>query len=151
MRRVIMGVAALAMMAVPVGVATITLAPAATAGGASITCAKLSGTSSGPITIKKCSFKDKQNKSLGGSALKLATGGTLTWSPSGQTTIVAQPTITPLGQGSCKPKNTEYLTTGSVTGGTSTHTKAGDTFHSYTCVNNTSGKLTLLKGTTLEL
>ena len=56
-----------------------------------------------------------------------------------------------MGQGSCKPKNTEYLTTGSVTGGTSTHTKVGDTFHSYTCVNNKSGKLALLKGTSLEL
>ena len=148
MRRVMLGVAALAMMAVPVGVATVTLAPAANA-GSSISCTKLSGSISGTITIKKCSPKNKLYKSLAGTATLLAGGGALKWSPGGQTTIVSAPSTTSPGQGACKPKHTEYISSGTVTGGTSTYTHAGDTFHSETCVA-TNGKIALLKGSTLS-
>ncbi len=149
MRRVMMGVAALAMMAVPVGVATVTLVPAANA-ASSISCGKLSGTVTGTITIKKCSPKNKSYKSLSGTATLLAGGGALTWSPGGQTTIVSAPSTTSPGQGACKKNNTEYISTGTVTGGTSTYTHVGDTFHSETCVSTTNSKIALLKGTTLS-
>lgn len=149
MRRVILGVAALAMMAVPVGITAVTLAPAANA-GSSISCAKLSGTITGTVTIKKCSPKNKSYKSVSGLATQLASGGTLTWAPGGQTTVVSEPSTTSPGQGACKPKNTEYISTGTVIGGTSAYTHVGDTFHSETCVSNKNGKIALLKGTTLS-
>jgi hypothetical protein len=149
MRRVMMGVAALAMMAVPVGVATVTLAPAANA-GSSITCGKLSGTITGTITIKKCSPKNKSYKSLSGTATLLAGGGALTWAPGGQTTIVSAPSTSSPGQGACKTGNTEYISTGTVTGGTSTYTHVGDTFHSETCVTTKNSKISLLKGSVLS-
>jgi len=149
MRRVMMGVAALAMVAVPVGVATVTLAPAANA-TSSITCAKLGGSISGTITIKKCSPKNKLYKSLSGTATLLAGGGALTWAPGGQTTIVSAPSTTSPGQGACKKGNAEYISTGTVTGGTSTYTHVGDTFHSETCVATKGGKISLLKGTVLS-
>ncbi len=149
MRRVILAVAALAMMAVPVGITAVSLAPTANA-GSSITCAKLSGTITGTITIKKCSPKNNSYKSLSGTATQLASGGKLTWAPGGQTTIVSEPSVSSPGQGACKPNNTEYISTGTVTGGTSTYTHVGDTFHSTDCVSNKNSKIALLKGTVLS-
>ncbi len=153
MRRMILAVAALGALAVPTSVAAVGLAsPAMAASGT--TCAKLSGVVTGTITFKKCSFatgKDKTNKTLSGQGIGLASGGTLTWSPSGQTTTVGAPSFTSPGQGSCKPKNTEYIVNGTVTGGTSTHTQAGDPFDATVCVKNSNNKISLLKGTVATL
>ena len=148
MRRVILGVAIVGMMAVPVGLTAVTLAPAANA--SSIGCAKLSGTITGTVTIKKCSPKNKLYKSLSGTATQLASGGKLTWAPGGQTTIVSAPSTSSPGQGACKKNNTEYISSGTVTGGTSAYTHVGDTFHSMTCVSNKNGKIALLKGSSLS-
>ena len=159
MRRVILGVATLATLAVPVAIATVTLAPAANA-GSSLTCTKLKGTETGTVTVSKCSVvsADKKTyKSLSGSALNLATGGTLTWTSSGATTIVGPPTLsTPTG--GCKatkpgkaPTQTETLATGTVTGGTSAVTHAGDTYRIEICITTKNGKLALVKGTSVSL
>ncbi len=151
MRRLIMVVAAVVTVAVPTSIAAVALAPSAGASSGT-TCAKLSGSITGPITFKKCTFtsgKDKTNKSLVGSAAKLAGGGTLTWSPSGQTTIVGSPSFSSPGQGACKAKYTEYIAHGTVTGGTSTHTQSGDSFSSTVCVKGS--KIELLKGTVAHL
>ncbi len=153
MRRLILVLAAVATVAVPTSIATVVLAPTAVAASGT-TCAKLSGVVTSTITFKKCNFvtgKDKTNKTLSGRGLGLASGGTLTWSPSGQTTVVGAPTFTSPGQGACKPKNTEYIAHGTVTGGTSTHTQAGDTFSATVCVKSSNNKISLLKGTVAHL
>jgi hypothetical protein len=151
MRRLILMVAAVATVAVPTGIAVVTMAPAAGAASGT-TCSKMTGNISTNVVFKKCLFtsgKDKTNKTLSGKTSALATGGTLTWAPSGQTTIVGSPTFTSPGQGACKPKNTEYVAHATVTGGTSTHTKVGDTFASTVCLK--ASKLSLLKGTVAHL
>jgi hypothetical protein len=137
-------------VAVPISIASIGVTSATASG--STTCSKLSGSITGTLTFKKCVFasgKDKTNKSLSGNATLLLNGGTLTWASSGQTTVVAAPSVSNPGQGSCKPKNQEYIATGSVTGGSSTHTQAGDTFSASVCVKGS--KIALLKGTVAHL
>jgi len=153
MRRLILVVTAVATVAVPTSIAVVTMAPQAGAASGT-TCAKLSGNVASTITFKKCFFtsgKDKTNKSLSGQGLSLASGGTLTWAPSGQTTIVSAPSFTSPGQGSCKPKNTEYIANATVVGGTSTHTQSGDNFSATVCVKNSNNKISLLKGTVATL
>jgi len=119
----------------------------------SIQCNKLSGTISGPITIKKCDPKEKAFKQATGSASALVHGGTLTWS-NGETTKVGSLAFTQIttNPAQCPKKGSdEYYTTGTVTGGTSTYTKAGDALSSKTCVIVKTQKLSLAKGTTMSL
>ncbi len=151
-RRLIMVVAAVATVAVPSSIALVTQAPPAFA-SVSLTCAKLKGTTSGPVVVKKCSVS-KANKKLyktltAPSAISLATGGTLTWSSSGQTVTVGSPALSS-PTGNCKPKDTEELATGTVTGGTSTVTHAGDSFRAEVCITS-KGKISLAKGTVVSL
>jgi hypothetical protein len=103
------------------------------------------------MTLVKGKLKpDKMNKSISGSGPSLVAGGPLTWAPSGQTTIVGGLTTTSPGQGVCQTNWSEEDTTGSVTGGTSPYTHAGDTFSSKICVNKHL-KLKLAPGTSLSL
>jgi hypothetical protein len=152
MRRLILVVAAVATVAVPTSIAVVALAPPATA-AVSLTCSKLSGTTNGPVTAKKCSVikADKKTyKSLTApSAIDLATGGTLTWSSSGTTTVIGAPTVTS-PTGNCPTKDTEELATGTVSGGTSAVTHAGDTFRAEVCISS-KGKIKLAKGTVVDL
>lgn len=146
MRRLVLVMAAVATVIVPSAVAIATLAPSAGAASGT-TCATAKGTVSGAITFKKCSFmsgKDKANKSLSGSTSALAHGGTLTWAPSGQTTITGAPSFTSPGQGSCRRKTTEFIAHATVVGGTSPHTQLGDTLSARVCLKGT--KFSLLKG-----
>ncbi len=153
MRRVIMGVAALATLAVPVGIATVALAPSAGA-TVSLTCAKLKGTESGSVAASKCSVVPKADKkaykTLSGTSAQLATGGTLTWN-GGATVIVSAPTLSSPSGGCKAGKQTEELATGTVLGGTSVLTHAGDTFRAEVCLTTKNGKVALVKGTTIEL
>jgi len=140
-------------MGLTTSIAVVAIAPLAGAASGT-TCSKASGNASSTITLKKCSFatgKDKTNKSLSGQTTSLASGGTLTWSPSGQTTIIGPPSFTSVGQGGCKTNNTEYDASGTVVGGTSTHTQAGDTFSARVCLNNKNNKISLVKGTVVVL
>jgi hypothetical protein len=117
----------------------------------SVTCKKVSGVITGTITIKSCKPKNAADKTLSGNAGLLAGGGTLTWAPSGDTTVVSSITTTSPGQGACKTGSTEFDSTGTVTGGTSTYTIVGDTLSSRTCVSTKTNKISLVKGTTLTL
>jgi hypothetical protein len=152
MRRLIMFLAALGTLAVPTSIAVIAQASPASA-AVSLTCAKLKGSESGPVTVKKCSVPKadkKLYKSAGApSALALASGGTLTWSSSGKTTTFSAPTLSS-PTGNCKAKDTEELAVGRVTGGTSAVTHAGDTFRAEVCIAS-NGKITLAKGTVVDL
>ena len=148
MRRLLMAATVAAAFAVPAGL-VLTSSPASAA--SSVTCKKLSGTITGTITISKCTPKapkGEKDKTLSGQATGLATGGSLTWSPSGKTTTVGKPVTTSPGQGKCPTGWTEYISSGTVTGGTATYTHAGDTFSSDDCVNNSTSVIAILKGTT---
>jgi len=117
--------------------------------GSGVDCVALSGSLSKKITIAKCGPTSPKNKSLTGLGSALSSGGALTWAKSGQTTIVAL-TSHDEGQASCKTGSTAIVSTGTVTGGTSTYTSAGDHV-SITVCETTRGAVTLMKGTTASL
>ena len=153
MRRVILVLAGLATLAIPTSIAVVGMAPSASA-AVSLTCAKLKGTESGPVTAKKCTVSKadkKLYKSLTAAhAAQLVTGGTLTWSSSGTTTIVGPPTLSSAPAGACPSKDTGEVATGRVTGGTSAVTHAGDTFRAEVCITS-KGKISEAKGVPVEL
>jgi len=160
MRRLAVMVAAVTAFAVPVSIAAVTLTASPASASGTLTCAKLSGSGIGTITIKKCNDlapkppkgtlkPDKNNKEMTGNGLDLVPGmsGTLTWSPSGETTIVESLTATAEGQGSCKnSKFYEEVATGEVIGGTSPYTSAGQTYSVNVCVASKSLKISLPPG-----
>ena len=148
-----MGVAALAMVAVPVGIATVTAA--APAGAAvSLTCTKLSGSETGSVTVKKCSVPKADKKTFksltAANATALATGGTLTWASSGDHVTVGTPVLTSAPPGTCPSKDTAEVATGTVTVGDGVVTHNGDTFKTTVCIAK-SGKLKNAKGTVVDL
>jgi hypothetical protein len=92
----------------------------------------------------------KTNKTATGSGTALAGGGgTITWSPSGGTTELSV-SFNPAATNKCTKGNTEYIVSGTVSGGTSTYTAAGQTVLADACVSG-SGKLSLLKHTKMDL
>jgi hypothetical protein len=146
MRRFILTASVIACLAIPAGLA----GGSSTAFAASsVSCKALKGTiSSGVITGKGCTPKDKLNKTFTGSTTALAGGtGTLTWSPSAKTTIIHTTVSGGTSQGLCGKGYIEYDATGTVTGGTSTYTHVGDVVSGKACVNGAKGKITLVKGT----
>jgi hypothetical protein len=114
-----------------------------------VACKKLSGSAVGNFTVSKCTPKNKKDKKATGASSALATGsGTITWSPSKGTTTVS---LSETQSGSSCPKgSSEYVVTGSVTGGTSTYTSTSDTVSANVCLSS-SGKLSLVKGTSMHL
>ena len=146
-------------VALPTSIVAVGLTAGPAAAGGTLVCQKVGGSGSGTVTIKKCNDTvvingkvkaDKNNKTITGSGPSLVAGGALTWQPSQQTTIVGGLTTTSPGQGICPTNWSEEDTTGSVTGGTSPYTHAGDTFSSKICVNKHL-KLKLAPGTSLNL
>ena len=149
MRRLLVAAATALALSVPASVAVIgTSAPAWAA--STVTCAKMSGTISGSITITKCTPKSKTNVSASAPASALTSGGSLTWTTSGGTTTVTM-TVTNAGQGGCKSGYTEYDANGHVTGGTSTYTHVGDVSSTRACVSTAKNKITLVKGSKVLL
>jgi hypothetical protein len=152
MRRLIFVGATVAALAVPTSLAVVTLAPQAGA-TVSLTCAKLKGTTNGPVTATKCSVSKADKKLFKNltapSAISLATGGTLTWSSSGETVTIGTPSLVS-GSGGCPKKDTEEIATGVVTGGSSTVTNAGDTFRADVCIAG-NGKIKNAKGSVIDL
>ena len=150
MRRLFLVVAVVTTMAVPASAATFVLSSSASA-TSSVACKKISGTIKHTIKITSCTPKSKTNKLIKANATLLAgSTGTLTWTPSHQTTDVENMVTTSPGQGACKAGSTEEDTSGDVAGGTSTYTHAGDVISSQTCVAG-SGKISLVPGTTMSL
>jgi hypothetical protein len=113
---------------------------------APIACSKLSGTLGGSITVSGCS----PGTAGYAKAVLDPTGTFFTWSKSGRTTTVSLGTPTSPGQGACAKGHVEYDFSGTVAGGTSSYTTAGDPIYGTTCASK-SGKLTLLGGTTFSL
>jgi hypothetical protein len=114
------------------------------------TCKKLTGTATSTFTISSCSPVNASYKSATAKSTALATGkGTLTWSPSKKTTAISA-TITSKGKGGCAVGSNEYDVSGTVTGGTATYTKKGDSVKGRACLSPT-GALSLVPGTSLTL
>jgi|GEM_PF-1927777 len=153
MRRLIMVLAAVTTVAVPVSIATVTLAPAANA-AVSLTCAKLSGTETGSVTVKKCSVPKADKKTFkaltAANATALATGGTLTWSSSGDHVTVGSPTLSSGPAGACPSNDTTETATGTVISGDGVVTHSGDTFKTTVCITS-KGKIKNAKGTVIDL
>jgi hypothetical protein len=150
MRRLFLVAVSVATISVPVSFVAVGLAsPAGAASG--VACKKLSGSlnGSGTFTVSKCTPKNKQDTKATGATASLATGsGSITWSPSHGTTSISA-TFTQSGT-SCKKGSSEYVISGSVTGGTSTYTASGDAVSADVCVTN-AGKFSLVKGTSMHL
>jgi hypothetical protein len=135
-------------------VATLGMASGQAFASSSVSCTGLKGTETGTITISKCSPSGgKGYKSASGASVSLATGGNITWSNSGATTTIGDTNVSSPGQGSCPKKQTEYEYTGTVTAASTSGTgipKVNDSVSGEVCVAS-SGKITLVKGTTLDL
>ncbi len=153
MRRIIIAIAATAALAVPTSVAVVGgSAPAFAA--SSITCGSVKGTITGSVAISKClpltKAQKKTDKSASAPAASLATGGTLTWTSSGLTTVTSLSVASP-GQGVCAAGSSEYDASGTVTGGNSDITHVGDTVSVKACVKSKGGKISLAPGTRASL
>lgn len=153
MRRLLTVFAIAAAVSVPASVATVGLsAPAFAASG--ITCTSLKGSDSSTITIGKCSPSGgKGYKTASGTAISLATGGSITWKSSGATTTIGDTSTSSPGQGGCKKKSTEYDFSGKVTAASTSGTgipAVGDAVSARACVAS-NGKLSLVKGTSMAL
>jgi len=153
MRRLIMVLTAVTTVAVPVSIATVTLAPAANA-GVSLTCAKLKGTESGAVSVFKCAVPKADKKTFkkltASNATALATGGTLTWTSSGDHVTVGTPTLSSGPAGACPSKDTAETATGTVVVGDGVVTHNGDTFKTTVCISS-KGKISNAKGTVVDL
>ena len=147
MRRFIVAVSAVACIAAgAVGLG----GPASAASG--VSCKTIKGTITTTITITACTPKVPKGADASASApaSSLATGGTLTWSKSGQTTVVALTVSGGTSQGGCAKKWIEYDANGTVTGGNSTYTQVGDVVSARACVGPT-GALKLVAHTVMTL
>jgi lysophospholipase L1-like esterase len=116
---------------------------------ASVACSKLSGKTSTSIKLKTCTVLSKTNKTSSTAGTFITSGGSLTWAPSDQTTIVSVVPTSP-GQGACKKNTTENDLAGIVTGGTSTYTHIYDPVSIRVCVTKHGG-VSLLPGTTASI
>ena len=148
MRRLFLVAVSVATISVPVSFVAVGLAsPAGAASG--VACKKLSGTISGNFTVSKCTPKNKKNTKATGATASLAGGsGSITWSPSHGTTSISV-SFTQSGT-SCPKGSSEYVISGSVSGGTSTYTASGDAVSANVCVTG-GGKFSLVKHTSMHL
>ena len=144
MRRFPVAIALVAALAVP-SAAVVGLSGTAGAVVLGSSCAKLTGTASTTVTISVCSPKVATYASATGTSAALLNGGTLTWSTSKKTTVIAKPTVTSVTPNTCASGSSEIKAVGKITGGTATYTKAGTTFTAYVCVTS-AGALSLAPG-----
>jgi len=154
MRRIIMAATAVSALAIPASAALVATSSPAFA-SSSLSCSKLTGNISSTVAISKCSPLTKSEKkayaSASGQTTTLETGGTITWSNSGATTVLSSPSLSSGGSGTCKKGETQETATGTVTGGTAAVTKSGDTYSADVCYDSSNGDITLAKGTDAEL
>jgi hypothetical protein len=154
MRRILAVAIIASAISVPATVATLGMASGQAFATSSVSCTGLKGTATGTITISKCSPSGgKGYKTASGASASLATGGNITWKSSGATTTIGDTSVSSPGQGSCAKKDTQYDYTGTVTAASTSGTgipKVGDSVSGDVCLTS-SGKITLVKGTTLDL
>jgi hypothetical protein len=148
MRRLLLAVTLGTALAVPASFVTVNLLSSSAGAATAPSCKKLTGGETKTFKISSCTPKSANNKSASGSSVSLATGGgTIKWSPSKGGTTTVSVSFTQSGT-SC-PGGTEYVVSGSVTGGTSTYTATGQSVSADVCVKG--GKLSLVKGTSMDL
>ena len=145
MRRFPVAIALVAALAVP-SAAVVGLSGTAGAAVLGTSCAKLTGNASTNVTLSACSPKLATYASATGKSAALLNGGTLTWSTSKKTTVIAKPTVTSVTPNKCASGSAEEKAVGKITGGTATYTKKGETFTAFVCVAST-GALSLAPGT----
>ena len=134
-----------AALAVP-SAAVVGLSGTAGAAVLGTSCSKLIGNAATTTTISGCTPKQATYASAKAKSSALLNGGTLTWSTSKKTTVIAKPTITSVTPNKCASGSSEDKAVGKVTGGTATYTKKGETFTAFVCVSST-GALSLAPGT----
>jgi photosystem II stability/assembly factor-like uncharacterized protein len=96
------------------------------------------------VSLSQCTPASKENRK--GTLTGSIEGGTVVWHPSGQTTIGSLQTLAPQ-EGLCRKSLSEFDITGTVTGGTSTYSHVGDAVTIHACLNTTTNRVTLAKGT----
>ena len=147
MRRIMLGIAALAL---PVTAATAGAVVSAGPAGASapVSCAKVTGNISGNLTLKGCGGGLGKGSAP---AVSLATGGTITWKGKNKgSTTIGNVAVTSPGQGACAAGSTEEDFTGTVTANTSKANILGTGVAGQACVS-AAGSVSLVKHTTLTL
>jgi hypothetical protein len=111
----------------------------------SIVCGRLAGNLARSLTVARCTPRSTTERRA-----SLTTDfTTLTWKPSGETTVLSLTATSP-GQGACRTGGTEYDLTGTVVGGTSSYVPAGEAVSGQICLSP-RGHVTLVKGTTFDL
>jgi hypothetical protein len=147
MRRILIGGVALATLAIPTA-ALVATGPAFAVVKKSIPCTTVTGTLTGSVTITGCkvplTLKKKYVSASAPNSSALATGGTLTWSPAGTTTILGAPT-TSTGT-LCPAGDTDVIAKGVVTGGTAKVTGKGQKYGGEFCID-ASGNVSVAPGT----
>jgi hypothetical protein len=116
----------------------------------SVSCAHGTGSLSNDggftLTFSSCTPVSKENRRATLTGSILGESGSIVWTPSGQTTDGSlQAFSSPDGQ--CPKGASEYNVDGTVTSGTSTYTHVGDAVTIPACLNMTTLKVTLAKGT----
>jgi hypothetical protein len=148
-----------AVLAFPLAGLTVGLAGPASASvrnpSTGVSCTKVKGTITGTnAKLKGCS--DVKNTGGSGKApiTALATGsGTITWNGTGTTTLTGG-TFNQVTPDACPTGSTEYEAMLTVSGGTGAAAKSilvGWTVQAFVCVNGTTGKISLLPGTDLNI
>ncbi len=159
MRRLIVSAAALAALATPASLFVIgSAAPAGAATPKSIPCTSITGvlSSTGSVTISKCTVPKADVKTYASASAKtksLATGaGTITWASSKKTTKV-KVKFTAATKNACTvAQGSEYVIKGSVvSGGNAAITPVGQVISLSICFNTTNDKITIAPKTTAEL
>ncbi len=112
-------------------------------------CARATGSTNGSVTLLRCTPASSTDTTSAIVFGGLLSGGTLTWSPSGETTEISVSSSSP-GRGDCPKGGTEEDVSGSVTGGTASSTQIGDPVSMRLC-EKVGGLIGLVKGTTVSL
>jgi hypothetical protein len=153
MRRFRVVTAAAVALLIPASVVTVAISGTASA-ASGVTCSKIVGTTSGTVTIEKCTpSAGKEYKKASAPATDLATGGTITWNGKATTTIGDATVGGGSSQGSCKKGSDEYTFKGTITAASTTGTgipAKGDAVSAEACVSS-SGKISLVPGTVMDL
>jgi hypothetical protein len=149
MRRLMIGIAALAIPVVATTAGTLAIAGPAGA-AAPVSCTKVTGTITGTVTLKGCGGGLGKGTTP---AASLTSGGTITWKGKGKgTTTIGNVSVTTPATSACKAGSTEYDLTGTVTADTTamSSTMVGSAVSARACVDG-SGNISLVKHTVASL
>jgi len=104
---------------------------------AAVSCAKVTGSFSGTMTVSACSPRSSTALSARFQAL-----GVFTWAPSAKSTVTFLSTSSP-GRGICAAGHLEQDLAGAVLGGSSSVAPFGDPLHAVLCISKATHAVTL--------